>query len=130
MAAIRRPSSSATRSASTTCRAPRTGCRSRGWRRRRPPSSSETTDNLIHPGQGERDGMNRAQAPALALLLAACAWVPACGLNQAGVTPPDNTIAFPASAVLDSGANWLFVTNSNADLRYNDGTLLAFSLKR
>src|SRR4051812_41073255 len=74
--------------------------------------------------------MNRAQAPALAVLLAACAWVPACGLNQAGVTPPDDTIAFPASAVMDSGGNWLFVTNSNADLRYNDGTLLAFSLNR
>jgi hypothetical protein len=74
--------------------------------------------------------MNRAPAPALALLLVACAWVPACGLNQAGVTPPEDTIAFPASAVMDQGGNWLFVTNSNADLRYNDGTLLAFSLAR
>jgi hypothetical protein len=74
--------------------------------------------------------MNRAQAPALALLIAACAWAPACGLNQAGVTPPDDTIAFPASAVMDGRGNWLFVTNSNADLRYNDGTLVAFSLDR
>ncbi len=74
--------------------------------------------------------MNRAQAPALALLLAACAGVSGCGLNQAGVTPPADTIAFPASAVLDRDSDWLFVTNSNADLRYNDGTLMAFSLTR
>jgi hypothetical protein len=74
--------------------------------------------------------MNRAQAPAHVLLLAACAWLPACGLNQGGVEPPDDTIAYPASAVLDGNGDWLFVTNSNADLRYNDGTLMALNLKR
>jgi len=74
--------------------------------------------------------MDRAQAPALALLLAACAWLPACGLNQSGVAPFSDTIAYPASAVLDRNSDWLFVTNSNADLRYNDGTLMALSLKR
>ena len=74
--------------------------------------------------------MDRAHAPAQALLLAACAWLPACGLNQGGVAPPDDTIAFPASAVMDRNGDWLFVTNSNADLRYNDGTLVAFSLTR
>jgi hypothetical protein len=74
--------------------------------------------------------MERPQAPALALLAAACAWVSACGLNQAGVTPPTDTIAYPASAVMDRNAEWLFVTNANADLRYNDGTLMAFNLSR
>jgi len=74
--------------------------------------------------------MERPQAPALALLAAACAWAPACGLNQAGVTPPTDTIAYPASAVMDRDGNWLFVTNANADLRYNDGSLMAFSLAR
>jgi hypothetical protein len=74
--------------------------------------------------------MNRAKAPALALLVAASASAGACGLNQAGVEPPKDTIAFPASAVMDSSGFWLFVTNSNADLRYNDGTLVALSLKR
>ena len=74
--------------------------------------------------------MNRAQAPALALLLAACAGLSGCGLNQAGVQPPSDTIAFPASAVLDRESHWLFVTNSNADLRYNDGSLMALSLAR
>ena len=74
--------------------------------------------------------MNRAQAPAHVLLLLACASAPACGLNQAGVDPLENTIAYPASAVMDKNGDWLFVTNSNADLRYNDGTLIAFSLVR
>ena len=31
---------------------------------------------------------------------------------------------------MDSSGDWLFVTNSNADLRYNDGTLVALSLER
>jgi hypothetical protein len=74
--------------------------------------------------------MNRAHAPAQALLLAACAWLPACGLNQAGVAPPADIFGYPASAVMDRNGDWLFVTNSNADLRYNDGTLMALSLTR
>jgi hypothetical protein len=76
--------------------------------------------------------MNRAQAPAYVLFLLACASAPACGLNQAGVDPLPNTIAYPASAVLDDNddAHWLFVTNSNADLRYNSGTLIALNLDR
>jgi len=74
--------------------------------------------------------MNRAQAPAHVLLLAACAWASACGLNEKGVDPPSNTIAYPASAVMDRTGHWLLVTNSNADLRFNDGSLMAFSLKR
>jgi len=74
--------------------------------------------------------MNRAQAPAHVLLLAACTALSGCGLNQEGVAPPSDTIAYPASAILDRGQNWLFVTNSNADLRYNDGTLIALSLAR
>src|SRR3954468_15188148 len=74
--------------------------------------------------------MNRAQAPAYVLLLLACASAPACGLNQAGVDPPSDTIAYPASAVMDRRGNWLFVTKSNAALRYNNGSLMAFSLER
>jgi len=74
--------------------------------------------------------MRRAKAHAFVLLTAAGVWSPACGLNQGGVEPPRDTIAFPASAVMDSSGDWLFVTNSNADLRYNDGTLVAFSLLR
>jgi hypothetical protein len=74
--------------------------------------------------------MDRPKAPALAVLVAACASAAACGLNQAGVEPRRDTIAYPASAVMDRSGEWLFVTNSNADLRYNDGTLIALSLTR
>src|SRR4029079_11165482 len=74
--------------------------------------------------------MNRAQAPAYVSFLLACASAPACGLNQGGVDPLPNTIAYPASAVMDSPGDWLFATNSNADLRYNNGTLVAFNLNR
>jgi hypothetical protein len=49
----------------------------------------------------------------------------ACGLNQEGVPPPQDAIFFPASAVADPAGDWLYVTNSNSDLRYNDGTLVA-----
>ena len=51
-----------------------------------------------------------------------------CGLNQEGVPPPANTFFYPASAVTDQAGRWLFVANSNADLRYNDGTLVTVDL--
>jgi hypothetical protein len=53
---------------------------------------------------------------------------PACALNQQGVDPPADTFFYPASAIADPSASWLFVTNSNADLRYNDGTLVVVDL--
>jgi hypothetical protein len=53
-----------------------------------------------------------------------------CGLSQQGVEPPRDTIAFPASATTDPEGRWLFVANSNADLRYNDGTLVALNLAK
>jgi DNA-binding beta-propeller fold protein YncE len=62
----------------------------------------------------------RRLAPTLAAALAASA----CGLNQEGVAPPPNTFFYPSSAILDRSGDWLYVTNSNADLRYNDGTLV------
>jgi hypothetical protein len=37
--------------------------------------------------------------------------------------PPADIFFFPSSAVMAPGGQWLFVANSNADLRYNDGTL-------
>ena len=76
--------------------------------------------------------MKRAPRPSLLLLLWLAAAMPAavfgCGLNQEGVQPRQDTIGYPASAVLDQTGDWLFVANSNADLRYNDGTLIALRL--
>jgi DNA-binding beta-propeller fold protein YncE len=64
------------------------------------------------------------------LALAAGALVPACGLNQEGVPPFHDAIAFPASALMDPGGRWLYVANSNSDLRYNDGTLVALDIDK
>ncbi len=78
--------------------------------------------------------MKRASRPSLLLLLLlAAATSPVvfgCGLNQEGVRPWQDSIGYPASAVLDQSGDWLFVANSNADLRYNDVTLIALRLAR
>lgn len=52
----------------------------------------------------------------------------ACGLNQEGVPPLRDAIAFPGAALIDPAGRWLYVANSNSDLRYNDGTLVAVDL--
>ena len=62
--------------------------------------------------------------------LALAAGLSACALNQEGVPPPSNDIFFPAGARVDATGNWLYVTNSNSDLRYNDGTLVLVNLDR
>jgi hypothetical protein len=71
--------------------------------------------------------MRRASQPpcstracALAVALASVA---ACSLSQEGVMPPADTFFFPSSAMMPPDGQWLFVANSNADLRYNDGTV-------
>ncbi len=61
----------------------------------------------------------------------------ACTLSQNGVTPPSDTFFYPTSGAMsrlparprhqpdrDPAAQWLYVANSNADLRFNDGTLV------
>jgi hypothetical protein len=76
------------------------------------------------PRRGRARARWRAGVP-LALALAA---TPACKLNQQGVAPPLDRIAWPASALVDPDGRWLYVANSNSDLRYNDGTLVAVDL--
>ncbi len=51
-----------------------------------------------------------------------------CALNQQGVAPPLDRISFPGSVLADPDGRWLYVANSNADLRYNNGTLVALDL--
>jgi len=51
----------------------------------------------------------------------------ACSLSQNGVEPPADTFFYPTAGImspLDTGGQWLYVANSNADLRFNDGTLV------
>ena len=57
----------------------------------------------------------------------------ACNLNNVGDPPPDADIYFPTGLFLSgesdgSAARFLYVLNSNFDLRYNRGSIQAFDL--
>jgi YVTN family beta-propeller protein len=53
-----------------------------------------------------------------------------CGLDQQGIPPPPNQIFFPGAIAVDPTNSWLYVANSNADLRFNDGTIAVVDLGR
>ncbi len=74
---------------------------------------------------GPRKGRDLARP---CLFGAVLAGVAACSLSQEGVMPPADTLFFPSSAVMAPGGDWLYVANSNADLRYNDGTLVVVNV--
>lgn len=48
--------------------------------------------------------------------------------ENAGVSPPLNALFYPVAAVASSNGAWLYVVNSNFDLRYNGGTVLTVDL--
>ena len=63
------------------------------------------------------------------IAVASCAPALGCGLSQEGIGPPNNQIFFPGAIRVDPiNPRWLYVVNSNSDLRYNDGTLVAVDL--
>src|ERR1700712_4042848 len=66
----------------------------------------------------------------LALIVAAAgAAGSSCTFNKQGVPPPANQLFYPGAIAVDPGnGQWLYVANSNADLRYNDGTLTVVDL--
>jgi DNA-binding beta-propeller fold protein YncE len=53
-----------------------------------------------------------------------------CGLGQTGIDPPLDQIFWPGGLAIDPDGNWLYVVNSNNDLRFNAGTLLAIDLQK
>jgi DNA-binding beta-propeller fold protein YncE len=61
------------------------------------------------------------------LLLAAFA---GCGIGESGIPPPNDRIFFPAGLAVSPGDDWLYVVNSNSDLRYNAGTVVAVDLRK
>ncbi len=64
-------------------------------------------------------------------VLCALAGVSACAIGETGVAPPNDRIFFPSGVLVDPvSSRWLYVVNSNADLRYNAGTLTALDLDR
>jgi hypothetical protein len=68
--------------------------------------------------------------------IAAVAALSACNLDQRGIEPAPATLNFPMALALSAPAapgeasSRLFVVNSNFDLRFNDGTLMALDLER
>ncbi len=77
-----------------------------------------------------RAGGSRGGRQIVLLWLAALA-ASACSLSQNGVDPPADTFFYPTSGLMspaDTAGNWLYVANSNADLRFNDGTLLMLNV--
>jgi YVTN family beta-propeller protein len=48
-----------------------------------------------------------------------------CNFGQSGIAPPTNRIFLPAGIVADPDEAFLYVVNSNSDLRFNAGTVAA-----
>jgi len=48
-----------------------------------------------------------------------------CSFGQSGIAPPANRIFLPAGMAADTDADFLYVVNSNSDLRFNAGTVVA-----
>lgn len=76
-------------------------------------------------------GRTRLAVAALGLVCA----LPGCNLDQQGIPPTPATMNFPIALGLSptgpgEAPRYLFVANSNFDLRFNDGTLMAFDLDR
>jgi YVTN family beta-propeller protein len=70
-----------------------------------------------------------ARRPAIALLVGSLA-VAGCSFGESGVTPPLDGLFLPTSVAVDPAGDWLFVVNSNSDLRYNAGTVAAVDLRK
>src|SRR3954464_7960820 len=102
-------------------RARRTCCRSRASR---PPRLRSRQPRPAFAGP--KDKMRLVSA---LIAAAGCASAIGCGLNQEGIGPPRNQIFYPGAIRVDPiDGRWLYVVNSNSDLRYNDGTLAAVDL--
>lgn len=74
--------------------------------------------------------MNRAFGKLLlcSLMLALLAGASGCAEEQAGIDPSRDTFYFPVGLAIDPDRQVLYVANSNADLRYNGGTLMALDI--
>jgi DNA-binding beta-propeller fold protein YncE len=53
-----------------------------------------------------------------------------CSFGESGIAPPANRIFLPAGLAADPGGGFLYVVNSNSDLRFNAGTVVAVDLSR
>lgn len=73
-----------------------------------------------------RSSVGRMLKSGLSLLLALAA--SGCSLGQSGIEPPNDQIFLPSGLAIDPAGDWLYVVNSNNDLRFNAGTVLPLDL--
>lgn len=52
-----------------------------------------------------------------------------CTVGESGIRPPTDRIFLPGALTVDQTSRFLFVVNSNSDLRFNGGTLTALDLQ-
>ena len=53
-----------------------------------------------------------------------------CSFGESGIAPPANRIFLPAGIAADPDDSFLYVVNSNSDLRFNAGTVVAVDLNK
>jgi hypothetical protein len=53
-----------------------------------------------------------------------------CSFGESGIAPPTNRVFLPSGLVADPDGNFLYVVNSNSDLRFNAGTIAAVDLQK
>ena len=53
-----------------------------------------------------------------------------CSFGESGIAPPTNRVFLPAGMLADPAGNFLYVVNSNSDLRFNAGTVVAVDLSK
>ncbi len=51
-----------------------------------------------------------------------------CSFGESGVSPPLDGLFLPTGLAADPAGGWLYVVNSNSDLRYNAGTVAAIDV--
>jgi DNA-binding beta-propeller fold protein YncE len=64
------------------------------------------------------------------VVLASTLTGPGCSFGESGVQPPLDSLFLPSGLAVDPGGDWLFVVNSNSDLRYNAGTVAAVDVSK
>jgi hypothetical protein len=53
-----------------------------------------------------------------------------CSFGESGVSPPLDQLFLPGGAAIDPEGRWMYVVNSNSDLRYNAGTVAVIDLDK
>lgn len=75
--------------------------------------------------------MTLSRPPLIFLFLSVVGFVfSGCGFGESGITPPSDRLFLPTGMAADPDTDFLYVVNSNSDLRYNAGTLIAVDLTK